>query len=85
MTVYLVLDLIWFVRHENAAVGVASTHFRLWSLKSRKEFGVEKRRLGVLELHGDVTSKTEVGVLIDCAGNQARDVGYCTKDVGKGI
>lgn len=46
---------------------------------------MEERRLGVLELDGDVAREAEVRVLVDRARDEARDVRSGAEDVGEGV
>jgi len=77
----LILDLIWLVCHENATVWVAGAHFRLRTLESGEELGVDESGFGVLQFHGDVTGQPEVGILVDSTGDQAGNVCSCSKDL----
>lgn len=46
---------------------------------------MDKCGFGVLEFLRDVSRQSEVGVLVDRAGNKARDVAHFAKDLGKGV
>jgi hypothetical protein len=46
---------------------------------------VQERGLGVLQLLCHVTSKTEVRVLVDSAGDEAWNVGHRSEDLREGI
>jgi len=78
-------DLRLRIAHADGRVGVAGRHLRLWALQRREELGVQQRRLGVLEPRGGVACQAEVGVLVDRAGDEARDVGFCPEDLGEGV
>ena len=84
MTVDFVLYLIRLVGHENAAVGVACTHFRLRALKGGEEFRVDESGFGVLDLLGNVAGQSEIGILVDGARDEARDISRSPKDLGEG-
>jgi len=46
---------------------------------------VDECRFGVFEFLGDVSCQSEVGVLVDGAGNKAGDVARFTKDLGERV
>ena len=85
MFIDLILDLIRRIAHEDTRVRVGRAHFRLRALERREELGVDQGRFGVFELDGDVAGETEVRVLVDCAGNEARDVGLRAEDLEEGV
>ena len=85
MSINLVLDLSRRIRHEDARIGIRRAHLRLWPLERGEEFRMQKSRLGVLELLCDIPCEAEVWILVNCAGDQARDVGRIAKDVGERI
>lgn len=39
----------------------------------------------VFELDGNVSRQTEVRVLVDSTGDEARDIGACTEDMWEGV
>jgi len=49
-------------------------------LQRREELCVDQGWLRVLELMSNITGKAEIRILIDGAGNQARDIGAGAKD-----
>ena len=67
MLINLVLNLIWFICHEDTTIGIARTHFRLRTLKSGKEFGVDESRFWELELRSNIPCQSEVWILVDSA------------------
>jgi len=69
MFINLVLDLVWSICHKDTSVCVARTHFRLRTLESGEEFGVDEGRFGVLELRSNIPCQSKVWILIDSAGN----------------
>ena len=50
MLVNFIFYLACLISHEYATIWVTSAHFRLRSLKSREEFGIDERRFGMFEL-----------------------------------
>lgn len=53
--------------------------------EGRDEFRVNERGLLVLEALGDFTGDAEVRVLVDRAGDEARDVGLGAEDLGERV
>ena len=85
MLVDLVLDLRGGIVHVDARVDVGRAHLRLRALERGEELGVDERGLRVLELDGDVAREPEVRVLVDCAGDEAGDVGLRAEDLREGV
>lgn len=46
---------------------------------------MDERRFRVFEFDGDVAGKTEIGVLVDCAGDKTGNVGYGAEDMREGV
>lgn len=85
MTVDLVLDLGLGIRHEDGRAVDRGTHLGTGSLESREELCVDQSGLGVLELMSNITREAEVRVLIDRAGNQARNIRASSENLGKSV
>ena len=81
----LVLDLLLRVRHEDARRVDTGRHLALRAEQRRDELGVDKRRLLVLEPRGRFACQAEVGVLVDRARDQARDVRLGAEDLGERV
>lgn len=85
MSINLVLDLVLGIAHKDTRIRIRSAHLRLRSLQGREESRVDQCRFGVFEFLGDVSRQSEVGVLVDGAGDEAGDVARFAKDLGKGV
>lgn len=83
MSIDLVLDLVRGITHKDTRVGIRGAHLRLWSLESGEESRVDQCGFGVFEFLGDVSRQSEVGVLVDGAGDETGDVAHLAKDLGK--
>lgn len=81
----LVLDLRRRVRHEDARRILARRHLALRAEERRDELGVNERRLFVLEASRHFAREPEVGILVDRAGDEARDVGLGAEDLGERV
>lgn len=85
MLIDLILDLVCRIGHVDRRVGITGAHLRLRALQGGEELRVNEQRLGVLELGGNITGETEIGILVDCAGDKAGDVGFGTEDLREGV
>lgn len=85
IAVDLVLNLIGCVGEQDRALDHRGGHLALGSLQRREEFGVHQSRLGVLELLRHVAGEAEVRVLVNGAGDEARDVVCLSKDLREGV
>lgn len=87
MCVDLLLNLVGFIGHEDAAVGVAGAHLGLRPLESGEELRMDESRFLVLQFLRYVPSEAEIGILVDGAGDQAGDVAdrteYMRETVGE--
>mmetsp|Transcript_3244 Transcript_3244/g.5785 ORF Transcript_3244/g.5785 Transcript_3244/m.5785 type:complete len:222 (-) Transcript_3244:327-992(-) len=77
----LPFNILRGVRQEDGRVGVAAAHLPLRSLQRREKLGVDQRRLALErvvtrhELMGDVAGEPKVRILVDGAGDEARERG----------
>lgn len=85
MLIDLILDLGRGVGHVYSGVSIARAHLRLRALEGREELGVDEEGFGVLEFGGDVPGEAEVRVLVDRAGDKARNVGFGAEDLREGV
>lgn len=85
MLIHLILNLRRLVRHINTTVRVARAHLGLRALQRGEELCMQQRGLGVLELLRDVAREAEVRVLVDRAGDEARDVRGRAENVREGV
>lgn len=85
MLIDLVLDLRCRVTHINARIRIRRAHFCLWALQGGEKFRVQEGGFRILELDSNITRQPEVGVLVDSAGDQARNVGSSAKDLRERI
>lgn len=46
---------------------------------------MDKGGFRILQFLGDVAGQTEIRILVYRAGDQARDIGHGTEDLGKGV
>lgn len=81
----LILDLVRRVGHVYTRVQVRRAHLGLWALQCGEELGVDEGGFRVFELDGNVSRQTEVRVLVDSTGDEARDIGACTEDMWEGV
>ena len=88
VSINLILDLVRSVRHEDAGICIRGTHFRLGTLEGGEELGVNQSGFRVFELRGDISSQTEVWVLVDRTRDETgyiRDrTEYLREGVGEG-
>lgn len=85
ITIDLVLDLVGSISHENGRSINGSAHFGLGTLKSREETSMNQGWLGILETLSNITSETEVRILINSTRNQTGNILLATKDVRERI
>lgn len=85
ITIDLVLDLVSGISHEDGRGVNGSAHLGLRTLKSREETSVDQGWLGVLETLSNITSETEIRILINSTGDQTGNVLLATKDVRERI
>ena len=78
-------DLFGSIGHKNAGVRLRSRHFGVESLERGEELSVETCRFRGFELGADITSHSEVGVLVDSSRDQTRDVLLLTEDVRESV
>lgn len=81
----LILDHLCRIRHEDARRVDRSAHLALRTQERRDELGVDEGGLAVLEAGGHFARETEVGVLVDGAGDEAGDVGLGAEDLGERV
>lgn len=81
----LVLDLVSGISHEDGRRVNGSAHLGLRTLKSREETSVDQRWLGILETLSNITSETEIRILINSTGDQTGNILLATKDVRERI
>lgn len=77
----LILNLFLRITQIDASIGFRGVHLGLCSLKSRQERGEDQRRLSSFKARRNVPCHPEVGILIDGARDQTRDVVSFAEDV----
>ena len=80
----LVLDHGGSVRDQDGACAITAAHLRFLALEGGEESRVDRSRLLVLELLGNIARHSEVRVLVDGGRDQAREVSVA-EDVWEGV
>ena len=81
----LPVNLFESIAHEDGTLFHAGGHLSLRATKTWDEFAVDQGWFGVFEFMRDIPRETEIGVLIDCAGNERWNIGLCAEDLGEGV
>lgn len=85
LLINLGLDLLGGIAQEDSRAVVTGRHLGAGTLQGVEETHVDEGGLGVLETSRTVSCQTEVGVLVNGAGNKAGNLGCALLVVAKDV